>query len=32
LDEVALPWILDPTLPNVNAKRSDNLNNIEQIT
>mgnify|MGYP003671993064 CR=1 FL=1 len=28
-----LPWILDPTLPNVNAKRGvDNLNNIEQIT
>ncbi|PWA07631.1 S8 family serine peptidase [Flavobacterium laiguense] len=28
-----LPWILDPTLPNANAKRGvDNLNNIEQIT
>lgn len=28
-----LPWILDPTLPNTNAKRGvDNLNNIEQVT
>ncbi|MFE3866451.1 S8 family serine peptidase [Flavobacterium sp. LS2P90] len=28
-----LPWILDPKLPNINAKRGvDNLNNIEQIT
>jgi hypothetical protein len=28
--ESTLPWILDPTLPNVNAKRGvDNLNNIE---
>jgi len=28
-----LPWILDPKLPNANAKRGvDNLNNIEQIT
>jgi hypothetical protein len=28
-----LPWILNPTLPNVNATRGvDNLNNIEQIT
>ncbi|MFB0903140.1 MAG: S8 family serine peptidase, partial [Nonlabens sp.] len=28
-----LPWVLNPTLPNVNAKRGvDNLNNIEQIT
>ncbi|MCW2119622.1 S8 family serine peptidase [Flavobacterium sp. 7A] len=30
---VTLPWILDPTLPNSNAKRGvDYLNNIEQIT
>lgn len=28
-----LPWVLDATQPNVNAKRGvDNLNNIEQIT